>query len=862
MRRRSLALLPLPLSLSLCLAAHAADERTFADDDWRLCPTDDAVPPFADAKTSKIVPSDRSQLPTDIEGNQVTGAAGTATAFSGNVALTRGDQFLGADDVLYDSQTDRYSASGNVRYQDAGMRMTAQRAEGDQSIDSHRIDQVRYQLIDRRGHGGASHVEMQGGQGLLYDSTYTTCAPGRTIWKLQAERIEIDNDAGFGVARNAKLRVGEVPVMYVPYFPFPTDARRKTGLLYPSLGMSSRNGFDWRQPIYLNLAPNYDDTLQPRFMSDRGLMLENQFRYLTPAGNGALTTTFLPDDDLVSRERDEETDEFRREGYDLDNRRRRDRSFLRFVGAHSLGPTWQARANLNWVSDPRYFEDFSSRLDTLTGYHIASDLGLYGHGRYWDAGLSASHWQLTDYTLKESSLPYDHLPRLYAHWAQPLRSWLSMGVDGEMVRFRHVHATAPPRADWSRILHANPGADLIARPGGDRLDLKPHLSLPLAGPGWFVTPTLAWRYTGYTLDRALAEQVASERAVLEARRNGLDPTDPAVIAPLARRHYDTAPSRSMPIASLDAGLYFDRDIRLSEKPYLQTLEPRIYYLYAPYREQDGLPRFDTAPLTFSWGQLFRDNRYSGADRQTDADQLTVALTSRFIRQDDGREKLTASFGQIRYFKDQRVGLYPGAPPLQRGRSAWVADASYEINDRWHVGGSLQWDAKASQSDLLSARLRYLIGETGILNLSYRYRRNLAFNPNIAEDPILNNPDLLEQIDFSFLYPVSPTWSLVGRYYYSLRDKQLLEAIGGVQWESCCIAARLVARNSLRSRSGETKTAVQFELELKGLSTIGQDTEGRLRRAILGYDRDDLHLVPPPQARSQFDTEGRDSPQDP
>jgi LPS-assembly protein len=186
--------------------------------------------------------------------------------------------------------------------------------------------------------------------------------------------------------------------------------------------------------------------------------------------------------------------------------------------------------------------------------------------------------------------------------------------------------------------------------------------------------------------------------------------------------------------------------------------------------------------------------------------------------------------------------------LESGRSAWVADASYAINDRWNIGASYQWDPKSRSEDLASVRTRYLIGDEGIVNLSYRYRRNAG-----------NGEDLLEQADLSFLYPISPSWSLVGRYYYSLLDNQLLEGIAGVQWDSCCLAARLVARRYVRNRTGDMNDAIQLEIELKGLGSAGPDTESRLRRAILGYYREDLYLVPPPEVRSGDDDSPDDSP---
>jgi LPS-assembly protein len=784
--------------LSLCIAcalathipdARAADER---QPDWGLCPVDESVPAFADAQPAVGTVEDRATQPTDIACDDMSGVDGESVACKGNVTLRRGDQFLGADGLEFENDTSTYVARGSVRYQDSGMRMVAERLEGDQIADTHRVDDVRYQLTDRRGNGGAERIEMKGSQGALYGSTYSTCPPDDRWWELRAGRIDIDNEKGQGIARNATLRVGKVPVLYVPIFPFPTDNRRRTGLLYPAISYSSRNGLDWRQPIYLNLAPNYDMTLEPRLMTNRGLQLGTEFRYMIPGGAGVLDVAYLPSDQLT---RDGRADELA-SNYPAENYRKDDRGMFRFNGYQNLGPHWQGRTNLAWTSDPRFLEDSSNALNGLTNFSIKSDIGVYGRGRSWDAGVMADYWQLGDYTLTDANLPYHRLPRAYANWETDVGKWLVAGISADATRFEHEESSALP--------------------GGTRIDLRPGVKMPLEGASWFVTPGIAWRYTGYSLEDALARQIAD--------RTGRAP--------------DTSPSRALPITTVDAGMFFDRDTMFRGDRYLQTLEPRLYYLNAPYRDQSDLPLFDTQYMSFGWGQLFRDNRFTGADRQADANQLTLAMTTRLIESESGDEKLSASIGQIRYFDDSRVGLGPGAPVIREGKSAWIADGTYAINDRWSIGASYHWNPATRREDLASVRTRYLIGDDGVVNLAYRYRRNLD-----------NQQDLLEQVDFSFLYPINASLSLVGRYYYSLLDNQLLEGIAGVQWDSCCMAARLVARRYVRNRQGEMNDAIQFELEFKGLGSAGPETASRLRRAILGYYREDLYLVPPAEVRS-------------
>lgn len=768
-------LTPLALCIGLSLSAQAWAQDM--PDDFSLCPITDAIPPFDDAPATGIQMAPRNTQPTDIEGDTLSGTD-VAPQFEGNVALRRGDQFLGADKLTYDSEQQNYVAEGNIRYQDSAMRLTAERAEGNQGKDEHRIEDLKYQLVARRGNGESDRIDLKGAHGTLQGSTYSTCDPEDRQWELKAKQIDVDSAKGMAVARNAVLRIGKVPVLYVPWFMFPIDDRRRTGLLFPSLSNSSRNGIDYRQPIYLNLAPNYDATLHPRIMTSRGALLGGEFRYLNTRGRGSFTAAYMPNDEL------REDEDYGARGH------------FSYNAFQNLSRNWQAKANVMYISDTRYFEDFNNSINGIAMYSAYSVMGLSGRGRGWNAGISADHWQLADYTLTERSLAFDRVPRAYANWSRGLTPWLETGVSSELVRFHKDEAILDP------ALGRNvPG-------GGLRMDIKPYVSLPLEGNSWFLRPTLAYRYTTYELDEDLAR--------------------------LAR--IPQSPSRSLPITSVDAGLYFDRVANIDDRSYLHTLEPRIFYLHAPFRDQSQFPVFDTGALSFSWGQLFRDNRFSSADRQADANQLTLALTTRLIRESDGRERLSASIGQIRYFDDSLVSL-PNQPVIEQGRSAWVADAAWAPSDRWNIGASYQWNPTLREKDLLSVRARYLLPDEGLVNLSYRYRRGVS-----------------EQADFSFLYPFNETWSVVGRHYYSILDHKPLEQILGVQWDSCCIAVRLVGRRYVENREGELSRGVGIEIELKGLGSAGQDTRKTLRRSILGYNRNDLYLVPPEQTTGQPPTD--------
>jgi len=293
---------------------------------------------------------------------------------------------------------------------------------------------------------------------------------------------------------------------------------------------------------------------------------------------------------------------------------------------------------------------------------------------------------------------------------------------------------------------------------------------------------------------------------------------------------DDAPTRSVSILSLDSGLFFERDVDLWGVSALQTLEPRLFYLYVPNRNQDDIPLFDTGDTDFSFQSLFRTNRFSGPDRQGDANQVTAALTSRLLSARSGVEMLRASLGQIRYLRDRQVGLRPGTAN-EASESAIVAELWARLTRTLIARGDFEWDPDRGSTERSVVGINYRAEDGLLLNASYRMRREL---------PRLSAPGLtesLEQIDLSGVIPLGRNWQLVGRSYYSLPDSKFIESFVGVGYESCCWGARVVTRRYIRGLSGDSTSAILFELELKGLTNLGSKVENLLTEGVFGYNRD-------------------------
>jgi LPS-assembly protein len=727
--------------IALLLLPVAAEAARYEPERWVQC----RQGPLFDFQRSDLgSPAERATAPADVSARVFEVREETVYHLEGEVELLRADQWLGAGRMRYDHESGRFLAEGEVRYQDADLLFRADRIEGELQQDRSELSNVRYQLVAVRGNGEASQVLREGERSRLDDFSFTTCDPDKRSWLLTAAQADLDHAEGIGRARDIRLRIGDLPVAWLPYATFPIDDRRRTGLLYPRIGYDGRNGIDYSQPFYWNLAPHYDATLTPRILGRRGAMLGVEFRYLGQSSRGQLEGDYLPGDKL----------------------RNRDRGSLSWRHSTTFNRNWQARANINHVSDKRYFEDFGDSLAATSTTLLGSQAGVHGRGRGWSASFAVESWDLVDPLVDDRFEPFRRLPRARFDLERGLGGQLVYGLRSEAVVFDHDD-----------------------RPGATRIDLHPYLALPYIRSAGFLRPEIGLRHTRYRLESGFGSSYTE--------RN---------------------PSRSTPILSLDGGLFFDRSANLFGRGFTQTLEPRLYYLRVPFEDQSDIPVFDSRELTFSMAQLFRSNRFAGADRQADANQLAVALGTRLIEDASGRERLSASIGQVRYFGDLRVQL-PGVPVDTRSGSAYVGDVSFSPNDTWTFSAGQQWDPETDSTQLSSLRAQARLAGGRLFNASYRYRNGA-----------------IEQVDASAILPLREGLRMVARWNYSLRDRSSIEAFAGFEWEDCCIAWRVLGRHYVRNREGERSNALYVELELKGLGSFGRRTDELLERAILGYTR--------------------------
>lgn len=453
--------------------------------------------------------------------------------------------------------------------------------------------------------------------------------------------------------------------------------------------------------------------------------------------------------------------------------------------AHQFDTRWSGSLQYERVSDDRYFADLASQVRETSRVNLLREGTLRYDGGWWQASGRLQSYQTLQDPAAPLTPPYRRLPQLLMSGSRILTPSmpLKLELQAEAVHFEH------------------PDTDKAA---GSRFDLHPRLSLPLSTAYAFLTPRLAWRYTRYDLDR------------------NPDPANPgAPLGPLDQ-------TRSLPILSLDSGLFLEREGHYFGRRFLQTLEPRLYYVYIPYKDQSRLPVFDTALRDLSLDQLFSENHYSGVDRVNDARQLTLAVTSRWLEGDTGVERLQATVGQRFYFMDQRVYL-PGQPQRGGDSSDLLLQAAGQITDRWRLSAGLQFNTDAGETVKANLGGNYRAGPGRILNLDYRF-----INDRYAAG--------LDQLDVSWQWPLKPKWYGLGRINYSFQESRLVEGLLGFEHNAGCWTLRAVAQRIAVS-AANASNAIYLQLELRGLTALGPNPLEVLRRSISGYTKSDEFNLP-------------------
>ncbi len=435
------------------------------------------------------------------------------------------------------------------------------------------------------------------------------------------------------------------------------------------------------------------------------------------------------------------------------------RGSFSYRGFSNWNSRWHLDSDINYVSDNQYLEDLRDSIAITSARHLERRTDLSYTGDDWEFLGRVQYFQTIDETITTANRPYSRMPQLLLNMEKELLG-LTWHLNSEYAYYDHDRAVR-----------------------GHRGDVAAAVSLPLRNSWGHFIPKVGARHTAYDLDSIPVGTPGS-------------------------------PERTIYTGSLDAGLMFEN----AGDTFVQTLEPRVYYLYASRENQNNLPVFDTSEYDFRFNNLFRENRFNGTDRVGDADQVTVALTSRTLSSENGEELFRASIGQIFYFQDREVQL-PGVVAMEDNSSAVVGEVAARINRNWSTRGSVLWDPHASSNEMQlgAVHLNYHGDGGGILNIAHRYRRGL-----------------IEQSDLSFRMPITDRLSAVGRLYHSWRADRAIDSFAGLEYSSCCWAVRAVARDFVNEVDGDRSASFMVQFEMRGLTSIGDDVDQFLENGILGY----------------------------
>lgn len=706
--------------------------------------------------SAQAVQPDDDDAPTTLEAEKMTGRPEREIILEENVEITRGATVLNADKATYDVVEDQIEASGDIRMRREGDRFTGKELKLKIDTGQGYVTCPTYQLELNNAQGQAERIDfISREEALVTEGTYSTCQSPDPDWYLSASKLDLDQANEKGTAYGSVVYFKDVPILGMPILSFPLTDARKSGFLPPTLGTSSRGGIDITVPYYFNIAPQRDLTLYPRIISKRGVQLGAQGRYLGESYSGETRIEGMPDDRLYGRQRHS------------------------FSSTHTQTFTsgLAYSHNLNGASDDEYPNDFSSTITAASQRLLTREMNLGYSAAFWSSTIRASNYQVLQDPRSPIIRPYDRLPQINLYAGRQNVNGFDWSVTSELTSFSHP--------DFVR---------------GERLVVNPRLTYPVVAPGYFITPSVSVHGSYYSLSNT------------DAARN-----NPA-----------NSLSRFLPTVSLDSGLIFERDASFFGQEAIQTLEPRLFYVYRPYENQRDLfwdqtsngvtsrQTFDSALSDINFAEIFSENRFSGNDLLSDANQLTAALISRYV-EPSGFERIRFAVAQRYYLSDQRVVAQFLGRRSDENRSDLLIAASGQITPAVAVDANMRYSATQHATTQSNYGIRWQPASRRVLNL--QYRRDV--------------PNDLELADFSAQWPIAQRWYGVGRVNYSMRDNKVAEGLLGLEYQADCWIFRIVGQRT-PTATGVADTSLFLQLELTGLSKIGSNPLSALRQNVPGY----------------------------
>lgn len=677
----------------------------------------------------------------------------------GEVEMQHGPYHAYSDKAIIDQLSQKAELTGNITLGSSELTLQGTSATINAINDDVRLENATF-INKRTGVNGEAKSLSRPDDNILiiHEGLFSSCPPESRDWAFASNKITLNREEGFGQARHTRFLIKDTPVLYIPWFSFPIDDRRKSGFLYPTIGSSNtESGVFVSTPYYLNIAENYDATITPSYIGGRGMHYDVEGRHKSAYTDSILMLGYIDKDDYYENEQIllNNTDDATRWGFSFEQ------------AIHPFANGWSGQLKFSEVSDNNYLEDLNQGLNIDRTDNLDRRAELSYDREDWRFSLLLQEYKSIDEQLLPSEYAYQRLPEIYFEAGQVYNrfqfDWSS--------RYVYFYRDRDQLVDDERIF-------------GSRLRHQAKISFPFNQPWGYFKPAVTLDQTDYMLQ-------------------DYTPVDNHI-------------SRTVPFYELDTGLYFDRETTFKGGHFRQSLEPRAYYVYSNFVDQDDLPNFDTTLPSFNYQRLFNAHRFSGGDRVGDNNRLTLGLTSRWTDLVSGIDKAVISIGQIFHYRNRDVNI-DGVGASDTSSSLVASELLLRPITGLEVGLSGLWDTDKGQTQEGNSRIQFHSeGYRHVLNFSHRYIR-----------------DELEQVDSSFITPLYKELSLIGRWRYDIDNNRTIGSLAGLEYGSCCWRVQFLTQSYLNSKD-EVLHGVLFRFQLSGIGGFGQSAS-RMDNQIPGYE---------------------------
>ena len=725
-------------------------------------------PPIEDTKAANEIQllSDNAKV---LQGNKAI--------FTGDVNFTQGNRVLSADEIILYQLTNILTAEGNVVLEDSTSTINGRALKANLDTKDAELTYVNYLLHGQAGNGEAKKVYItnSGDNILMQRSTYSECPFGDNSWVLRASSIDIDNIDESAEAYNATLYFKDVPIFYMPYFTYPTTDKRRTGLLFPSFENSLENGITFSQPIYWNIAPNYDMEIVPTYMSERGIYLTNKFRYLIDGQSGKINVEYLANDKKTNT----------------------DRTLYHWSHNGNFNENLNFNASYTQVSDNNYFSDLNASAGSRNSNTLLRTAALT-----YNTDMTSSQFEVRDFQIlsnSTASTPHKVLPKIsFTGYQQFDNNPIELSVYSEITNFSHSNSNMY---------------------SGIRTHIEPEISFPYKRPAGFAIAEFKLPMTYYS--------------------QTFNNSDNGNFANGYKGELEEEVLRIIPTARLHAGLNFERSTSWFDNAFTQTLEPQVQYIYIPYKNQDNIGIYDSSTMQQDFLGLYRDRIYSGLDRIADTNQFTVGLTSRvFDKIGSERFRFSLGqivyFGGTQVGISPETSTDTNNTDVTT--SSIVMETDVKINDNLFFNNSIEYALADDLVRRADAAIEYRFDRGQRVQFNYRYIEDTA---SILANPNRRVNSTINQVGSKYILPINNQWDMGASYYYDVENKITQDAFVGIKYESCCWAIRLdygyrLKKHNISTGETEFDRGPTLMFELKGLGGIGTDMDNIGTSSLFTY----------------------------